>query len=329
MKNYQAFVVEQIGEKEFAGNVKTLNTQNLPQGEVLVRVMFSSLNYKDALSASGNRGVTKNYPHTPGIDAAGVVEESDDSRFSPGDQAIVTSYDLGMNTPGGFGQYIRVPADWIVKMPAGLSMRESMMLGTAGFTAAMAVFEIVKDTTPADGEILVTGASGGVGSMAVAILGKLGYIVVAVSGKENAHDYLKSIGASKVISREELLQGKERPLLKPRWAGVVDTVGGEMLANAIKAAKSLAVVAACGNVASADIPINVFPFILRGVKLVGIDSQNCPMAHRSELWQKLADDWKPDDLATMTKEVKLAGLQSEIQKILKGGITGRVLVNLG
>jgi putative YhdH/YhfP family quinone oxidoreductase len=192
----------------------------------------------------------------------------------------------------------------------------------------MAVFEIIKNTAPADGEILVTGASGGVGSMAVAIFARLGFVVVAASGKENAHDYLKSIGASKVISREELMQGKERPLLKPRWAGVVDTVGGEMLAHAIKAANPLAVVAACGNVASVDIPINVFPFILRGVKLVGIDSQNCPMAHRKEMWQKLAGDWKPSQLENMVKEIYLDELNPAIERILKGGITGRIVVNL-
>jgi acrylyl-CoA reductase (NADPH) len=328
MKNFQAYLVEQTGEKEFTGSIKNLDTKHLPDGEVLVRVLFSSLNYKDALSATGNRGVTRNYPHTPGIDAAGIVEQCATDQFSPGDNVIVTSYDLGMNTSGGFGQYICVPSGWVVKLPEGLSLKESMMYGTAGFTAGMAVWELLKSVLPDDGEILVTGASGGVGSMSVAILSKLGFRVVAVSGKQQAHDFLLQIGVSEIIQRQAMLEGIDRPLLKPRWAGIIDTVGGEILANAIKAAKPLAVIAACGNAASADLPLNVFPFILRGVKLVGIDSQNCPMTHRRQIWQMLAAEWKPQNLNYMVSEIGLQELQTEISKILKGEITGRKLVNL-
>lgn len=328
MKTYNAYLVEQTGEKEFSGSVKELNTDNLPEGEVLIRVHYSSLNYKDALSALGNRGVTKNYPHTPGIDAAGIVEESAVEDFAPGQKVIVTSYDLGMNTPGGFGQYIRVPAGWVVNLPDGMTLKESMALGTAGFTAGMAVAEIEKEVRPDDGEILVTGASGGVGSMAVSILAKLGYTVVAVSGKKSAHDFLTRLGASEIITREQALDKKERPILKPRWAGVVDTVGGETLATAIKAAQINGVVTACGNVASPQLPINVFPFILRGVKLIGIDSQNCAMPKREKIWENLADAWKPEHLDEMFRETDLNGLPKEIDGILHGRMQGRVVVKL-
>ena len=328
MKTYKAYLVEQTGEKEYKGSVTNLNTDQLPEGEVLIRVHYSSLNYKDALSATGAPGVTKKYPFTPGIDAAGVVEESSDEKCKPGDEVIVTSYDLGMNTPGGFGQYIRVPAGWVVKLPQGLTLKESMALGTAGFTAGMAVAEIEKEIKPGDGEILVTGATGGVGSMAVAILAKLGYEVVAVTGKESAHGYLKQLGAKTILSREQALEKKERPILKPRWAGVVDTVGGEILANAIKATQINGVVTACGNVASPQLPTNVFPFILRGVKLIGIDSQNCEMSRREKFWKKLAREWKPGQLMEMTREVSMEDLSKEIQSILKGQMQGRVLVRL-
>jgi len=327
MKTYKAYYVEQVGEKQFEGSIKTLSTADLPKGEVLIKVGYSSLNYKDALSATGAPGVTKKYPFTPGIDAAGLVEESADATFKPGDEVIVTSYDLGMNTPGGFGGYIRVPAEWVVPMPEGLNPAESMIFGTAGFTAGMAVSEIVKDVKPDAGEILVTGASGGVGSVAVAILSKLGYEVLAVSGKESAVNYLHKLGAKEIITREQALEKKERPLLKPRWAGVVDTVGGEILANAIKSTKPLGVVSACGNVASPQLAINVFPFILRGVKLIGIDSQNCKMLHRANIWNKLASEWKVDGLNEISHKVSLEGLATQIDAILHGNIRGRVLLS--
>lgn len=328
MKTYKALVVEETTDNKFTTSIKELPIDSLPAGDVLVRVQYSSLNYKDALSASGNRGVTRNYPHTPGIDAAGVIEESLHEDFKVGDKVIVTSYDLGMNTAGGFGQYIRIPASWVVKLPEGLTVEESMIFGTAGFTAGMSVFEITQNIVPESGSILVTGASGGLGSMAVAILAKLGYRVVAVSGKPEATEYLKSIYASEVISREQALEKKERLLLKPQWAGVVDTVGGEILANAIKATSALGIITACGNVASPDIPINVFPFILRGVSLIGIDSQNCPMAHRIEIWKQLAGNWKPDKLSEISTQCTLEDLPGYISKILQGKITGRVVLKL-
>jgi putative YhdH/YhfP family quinone oxidoreductase len=299
----------------------------LPVGEVLVRVGWSSLNYKDALSASGNRGVTRRYPHTPGIDAAGVVEHSDSPDFRVGDEVLVTSYDLGMNTSGGFAEYIRVPAGWVIPLPPGLSQREAMMLGTAGLTAGLAVAAVVGRATRG-GEVLVTGASGGVGIFAVSILGQMGIPVAAVSGKPQAAELLHSLGAGTILSRSEALAGKEKPLLKARWAGVVDTVGGEILATAVKSLAPAGVAACCGNVLSPELPLTVFPFILRGASLVGIDSQNCPMEERKEMWRRLAGEWKPARLEELCREVPLEKLEEEIVTILAGGQQGRVLVRI-
>jgi acrylyl-CoA reductase (NADPH) len=241
---------------------------------------------------------------------------------------IVTSYDLGMNTSGGFAEYIRVPAAWVVPLPAGLDSRESMIFGTAGFTAGMSVDALCKVVSPEKGDILVSGATGGVGSLAVAILTKLGYSVVAVSGKPDATGFLTWLGASRVVSRAEALEGSGKPLLKGMWAGVIDTVGGEILATAIKSMHPQGVVTCCGNVASPELPLNVFPFILRGVSLLGIDSQNCPMEHRKDIWRKLAAEWKPVQLNDLCHEVALDDLDGEIELILKGGQKGRVLVRI-
>lgn len=323
---FRAMVVEESGDKVFSRKILKRSITDLPEGEILVRVIWSSLNYKDALSASGNRGVTRNFPHTPGIDAAGVVAESSSEAFRPGDEVIVTSYDLGMNTSGGFAEFIRVPVDWVVPLPPGLDLRESMVLGTAGLTAGMSVAALTKSIPPEKGEILVTGATGGVGSLAVAILSKLGYRVVAVSGKPEAMEFLVGLGASGVITRAEASAGSAKPLLKVKWAGVIDTVGGEMLVAAIKSTDLQGVVTCCGNVASPDLALNVFPFILRGVSLVGIDSQNCPMDQRKQVWQRLAADWKPVQLQTLGREVGLEDLDQEIERILRGGQKGRVLV---
>ncbi|TKB28128.1 acryloyl-CoA reductase [Desulfopila sp. IMCC35006] len=328
VKTFRAMVVEEAGEKQFSRSIQQKTIDQLPDGEVLIKVMWSSLNYKDALSASGNRGVTRKYPHTPGIDAAGVVEESRNEAFSPGDKVIVTSYDLGMNTAGGFGQYIRVPAAWVVPLPTGLDLRESMIFGTAGFTAGMSVMALTH-CVPADrGDILVTGATGGVGSLAVALLAGLGYSVSAVSGKAEAVPFLTGLGARKILSRAEATAGSERPLLKGIWAGVIDTVGGDILVSAIKSTDLRGVVTCCGNVASPELPLNVFPFILRGVSLLGIDSQNCPMERRKKVWQHLATDWKPTVLAKLCREVSLEELDGEIELILKGGQTGRIIVRM-
>jgi putative YhdH/YhfP family quinone oxidoreductase len=300
----------------------------LPAGELIIEVKYSSLNYKDALSATGNKGVTRKYPHTPGIDAAGVVANSTTKLFAVGDQITVTGFDLGMNTSGGFGRYISVPALWATKLPQGLSLKNSMGYGTAGLTAALCIIRLMASGLTKDsGEVLVTGATGGVGSVAVAILAKLGFNVVAATGKASEHDFLKGLGAASVISREEANDTSGRPLQKPRWAGVIDTVGGNILATALKTAKYGGLVAACGNAMSHELNMNVFPFILRGVSLLGVDSVEIPMRARQMAWSRLAGEWSID-LAKLLTEVSLEELNPKIDEILKGGIRGRVLVDL-
>jgi acrylyl-CoA reductase (NADPH) len=328
-EKYKALVVDKTADDQFIRSIKEKKIKDLPLHEVLVRVHYSSLNYKDALSASGNRGVTKRYPHTPGIDAAGIVAASSVAGFQPGDEVIASCYDLGMNTPGGFGQYIRVPAAWVLKLPPGLSLLESMIYGTAGFTAAQCVLRLAENQVgPDGGKILVTGATGGVGSMAVAILAGMGYRVSAVTGKPEAADFLRDLGAAEVIAREQAIDTKGRALLREKWAGVVDTVGGEMLATAIKSTRYGGVVTCCGNVAAADLPLTVYPFILRGVSLIGIDSAECPMAVRQRVWQKLAGEWKLAGLNGMATVICLDELDRHIELILAGKAKGRVVVNL-
>ncbi|MDZ7753900.1 MAG: YhdH/YhfP family quinone oxidoreductase [Gammaproteobacteria bacterium] len=326
---FMALVAEQAGDGQFRRVLRRRAVGELPPGEVLVRVAWSSLNYKDALSATGARGITRHYPHTPGIDAAGVVAASTAPGIAEGDQVIVTSYDLGMDTPGGFGQYIRVPAAWVVPLPRGLTLQESMVLGTAGLTAGLSVEALAGTITPDQGEILVTGASGGVGSLSVAILARLGYAPVAVTGKPEAAATLRALGAARIIGREEALEETARPLARPRWAGMVDTVGGDLLVSGIKATQPFGVVTCCGMVASTELHLTIFPFILRGITLAGIDSQGCPMERRRRVWQRLASDWRPAALEGMATVVGLEGLDPYIDTILAGGVTGRVVVDLG
>jgi acrylyl-CoA reductase (NADPH) len=328
-KTFRALVVIEAEDKKYLRAIKERNLAELPEGEVLVRVRYSSLNYKDVLSAIGNKGVTKQYPHTPGIDAAGVVAESLSPDFQPGDEVIVTSYDLGMNTPGGFGQFIRVPAAWVVKRPAGLSLRESMIYGTAGFTAALSVFRLMDcGITTDQGKILVSGATGGVGSIAVSILAKEGYQVAAVSGRAATRDYLLEIGAQEVVSADEATDTSGKPILPAKWAGAIDTVGGPLLATTIRSMQYGGAVTCCGNVASPDLPLTVYPFILRGVTLMGIDSQNCPMPARVQVWQNLADKWKLPHLEKITTETTLEGLNEQIELILQRKHQGRTIVRL-
>ena len=325
--SYKAVIVEEPEKNKFIRKIKDAYIDDLPKGDILIRVNYSSLNYKDALSATGNRGVTRQYPHTPGIDAAGIVEESCVDTIKKGEKVIVTSYDLGMNTKGGFGQYIRVPEEWVVKLPEGLDLKQSMIFGTAGFTAGMSIFKLIQTIRPDHGDILVTGATGGVGSLAAGVLSHLGYSVTAVSGKADT-TLLNNLGVKTIISRDEFLENIKPPILKEQWAGVIDTVGGDILATAIKSTKQDGIVTCCGNVASPDLPINVFPFILRGVSLLGIDSQHCPMAFRSKVWENLARDWKFDYLDNIYDEIFLDQLDDKIDLILKGELKGRTVVNL-
>jgi putative YhdH/YhfP family quinone oxidoreductase len=273
--------------------------------------------------------VTRNFPHTPGIDAAGEVVSDASGRFQPGEQVIVTGFDLGMETDGGYGQRIRIPAEWALPLPTGLSLREAMVIGTAGLTAALSVQTLIdRGIAPGAGEILVTGATGGVGSVAVAVLAKLGYQVVAATGKPQAADFLKGLGAALVIPRDEVTVNVNRPMLKERWAGVIDCVGGDTLAAALKATRYGGAVTCCGLVGSPELNINVYPFILRGVSLLGIDSVQCPMAQRSVVWNKLAGAWRLPQLDSLVGECLLDGLEEKIAAILKGELQGRTVVRL-
>lgn len=326
---FKALSVTESNDSTFVREIINREISSLPQGDVLIKVKYSSLNYKDALSASGNKGVTKNYPHTPGIDAAGIVMESTNESFHVGDQVIVTGYDLGMNTSGGYGQYIRVPASWIVKLPDNLSLRESMIYGTAGFTAALSVYRMISGGIRPDcGDILVTGATGGVGSITVSILHKLGYSVIAATGKPEAKDMLLQLGAKDIILREELNDKSGRILLKGNWAGVIDTVGGNMLATALKSTNYGGIVTCCGNVASPELLTTVYPFILRGITLYGIDSMQCPMDLRLKIWSMLSNEWKLTNLNQNVDEVSLVDLDNKIDLILHGKLQGRTIVNL-
>ncbi|HSK29292.1 MAG TPA: YhdH/YhfP family quinone oxidoreductase [Candidatus Limnocylindria bacterium] len=327
-KTFKAMVVSETAEKTFLREIRERALEDLPAGELIIEVKYSSLNYKDALSATGNKGVTRKYPHTPGIDAAGVVVDSTTRAFGVEDEVTVTGFDLGMNTSGGFGRYISVPALWASKLPQGLSLKDSMGYGTAGLTAALCIIRLMASgLTKESGEVLVTGASGGVGSVAVAILAKLGFSVVAATGKAGEHDFLKALGATAIISREEANDTSGRPMQKARWAGAVDTVGGNILATALKTTKYGGLVAACGNAMSADLNVSVYPFILRGVSLLGVDSVEIPMRARQMAWNKLASEWSID-LAKIVTEVSLEELNPKIDEILKGGIRGRVVVDL-
>ncbi len=312
--------------------VEEVPWETLPQHDVTVRVAYSSLNYKDALSASGNRGVSRNYPHTPGIDAAGEVVASTDERFAPGDQVLVTGFDLGMDTPGGFAEYVRVPGDWLVPMPQGMSAKAAMALGTAGFTAALALERLAFAGATSDlGPLVVTGASGGVGSLAVALAAGAGYEVVASSGKESAADLLHRLGATERVGRNPLADPNDRPMLKGIYAGGIDTVGGTTLENLIKSTAVGGAVAACGLVGGSDLNLTVFPFILRGVALVGVDSQHADPETRRGLWDSMAANEAlgralADD--ELVQETTLEGLEEHIEAILAGQVTGRVVVRL-
>ena len=326
-KKFKALVVTEIAPGKVSREIAEKSTEELPEGEVLIRVDYSSLNYKDALSASGNKGVTRQYPHTPGIDAAGVVSESDHGDFKAGDPVLVTGYDLGMNTAGGFGEYIRVPAAWVVPLPQTLSPRESMIYGTAGFTAALSVYKLEQyGIQPDMGPILVTGATGGVGSVAVSLLAQDGYHVVAATGKESEKEFLTSLGAAEVIDRKETRDVADRPILKGRWAGVVDTVGGDILAAGIKSTMSHGAVTCCGNVVSGDLQLTVYPFILRGVTLLGVDSANTVRETRLAIWKKLGSDWKLPHLDELSREITLEQLEEHIGLILEGKLKGRTVV---
>ena len=326
-KTFKALYISQEGEN-FKKEIKALNSADLPENDVLIKVCYSSLNYKDALSASGNKGVTRKFPHVPGIDAAGIVVQSKTSNFKEGDSVIVTGFDLGMNTWGGFGEHISVPTSWVLALPDGLSLKEAMSFGTAGLTAGLSVEKIVSaDITPDQGAVIVSGATGGVGSMATAILSKSGFDVTAISGK-NENDFLTStLGARQIINRDEFIEKyNSKPLASSDFAAGIDNVGGPTLSGILKSVKQYGIVTCCGNVSSADLNTSVFPFILRGITLAGIDSVQTSMALRKKVWQLLASEWKPLHLDKMIQEISLDELPEKLDELLLGKAKGRYVL---
>lgn len=318
-------VEEQDGE--YVGAEKTLTTDHLPEGDVLIRVSHSSLNYKDALSASGNKGVTRKFPHTPGIDAAGEVVESATGQPAVGSQVIVTGYDLGMNTDGGFGEYIRVPASWVVPMPDGWDARTAMIYGTAGLTAGLCVQKLLTmGARPEQGTVAVNGASGAVGTVAVEILSTLGFSVAAISGKADKADALKELGAKEVLGRETLAEEK-KPMLKPAFANALDTVGGNPLAELLKQIQPGGSVSICGLVAGPQLNTSVLPFILRGVNLLGVDSVEIPLSEKEAVWAKLSGDWKCPKTEASARDIGRAELDEALKAFLKGESAGKIVLD--
>jgi acrylyl-CoA reductase (NADPH) len=329
MNTMRCLLVTKRDNGEIERQVTSVPKTELPPGDVLVQVQYSSLNYKDALAATGHAGVASRFPHVPGIDAAGTVVESGSTRFRAGDEVIVTSFELGAGRWGGYAEFIRVPADWVVPMPERLSPRESMILGTAGFTAALSMEAILRQGIDPDaGDLIVTGASGGVGTMAVVLAAQAGFRVVAVSGKPDAAELLRRLGAAEIVGREAVTDQSTKPLLKPRWAAAIDTVGGAMLSTILRTTHERGCVTACGLVGGTELPLTVYPFILRGVTLAGINSATYPAHRRRDIWNKLAGPWKPKLLNELATEVSLEVLEQKIQDILAGRIIGRVVVKI-
>ena len=325
---FKALVSSEI-DKKFISEVKNRKIEDLPEGKVLIKVNFSSLNYKDALSANGNKGVSRYYPHTPGIDAAGIVEFSEVDRYQKGDEVIVTGYDLGMNTSGGFSQFIRVPEEWVVLKPAEISLSESMALGTAGLTAGLCVRKLLNHgIKPEMGKVFVTGATGGVGIVAMMLLSKLGFEVTAITGKMDSKELLMEYGASEVASRQDFDQKLLSPLQKSIFVGGVDAVGGDVLSNLLCSTSQRAAIACCGMVNGADLNTSVFPFILRGVTLYGVDSAETELSIKEEVWNNFSNDWKLNELENNIKEIGLSDLSKEIDTILKGQQIGRIRVKI-
>lgn len=328
---FKALWITETADGKFERNIVERVIDDLPQGEVVIRVLYSSLNYKDALSATGNKGVTRKYPHTPGIDAAGIVEISRNEQFATGDEVIITGHDLGMNTAGGFGEFIRVPAGWVIRKPEGYSLKECMILGTAGLTAALGLHKMeLLGLNPSQGPIVVTGATGGVGSIAVALLAKSGYEVIAVTGKSHANEYLAHLGAHKIENRDFVNDTSGKALLHPQWAGAIDTVGGNTLLTLLKGCKAEGAVVSTGLVSSPRFDATVYPFILNGVSLLGVGSAETPMTTRLLVWDKLKDVWNiKDKLNAIVKEVTLDELNlTYIDAILQGKIMGRIVVKI-
>ena len=328
MKQFRAFVTTETKKNAFNYSIQKRSLSDLPKNDLLIRVQYSSLNYKDALSATGNKGVTKRYPHTPGIDAVGVVEESKNKNFPINSSVIVSGYDLGMNTPGGFSEYISVPSSWAVIKPDLLTSQDSMTIGTAGLTAGLCI-KAIEDKKSIKGiNTIVSGATGGVGSISVALLSKLGANVTAITGKKNSHQFLKNLGAQQVIDRNQFLKSVRRPIGKGLWDAAIDVAGGETLSSILCSLKYGGIATCCGLVDNPNFETSIFPFILRANQLVGIDSAEAELSNKKKIWELFSNDWKLDNLDQLTHIVNLEELSSEIDKILSGNQNGRIVIKL-
>lgn len=331
MKNtFKALTVNKT-EKQFSIKMNEYTINDLPDDDVLIRVCYSDINYKDGLAGIPDGKVVKTYPFIPGIDLAGQVVSSRDPRFRDGDRVIATGYDIGVTHSGGFSEFVRLPGDWLVLLPEPMTLEQSMIYGTAGFTAALAIQRLEDNgMTPSRGKVLVTGATGGVGSLAVAMLSKRGYPVVACSGKKSAQNYLNQLGAETIISRAEIYNGgKIKPLAHQHWAAAIDTVGGAPLAAVLSQIKLHGSVAACGNAGGANVPAFIFPFIIRGVNLLGIDSAYCPMEQRLAIWKRLTEDLDiRDKFGLIRKKISFSQLPDQLTEILQGNHLGRTIVKL-
>jgi acrylyl-CoA reductase (NADPH) len=326
---FKAYLIDQQDGK-VVSRFADLTAAQFDPGEVTIRVAYSSVNYKDALAATGAGKIIRRFPCVGGVDLCGSVIESSDSRFAPGEAVIATSYDIGVAHHGGFAEQARIPADWVLKLPAGLGLKDAMALGTAGFTAGLAVVRMEHNgLTPAAGPVVVSGATGGVGSLAIDMLAARGYHVVALTGKEQEVEYLKGLGAAEVMLRQSLDLTKIKPLDRALWAGAVDNLGGDVLAWMASTMKIGGTIASIGLAAGMNLNTTVAPFILRGASLLGIDSGNCPMAPRAEVWRRLAGDLRPPHLAAMTRSIAFADLPGVFDDFLKARVTGRVVVAIG
>lgn len=330
MSPFKAFVIDQDENRKVVSGMRTLSEEELDAGEVTIRVHYSSINYKDALAATGAGRIIRRFPCVGGIDLCGEVVASTDARFKPGDEVIATSFDIGVAHHGGYAEYARVPAGWVVALPAGLDLFEAMALGTAGFTAALGIVRMEDNgLAPANGPVVVTGATGGVGGLAIDMLAQLGYHVVALTGKETEGDYLKMLGAAEILLRSSIDFDKVRPLEAARWAGAVDNVGGQILHWVLATMKQAGTVASIGNAASFDITTTVFPFILRGVSLLGIDSGYMSFPARQRVWERLATDLKPRHLAAITRTIGFDDLPGAFDDFIHGRVKGRTVVRIG
>jgi alcohol dehydrogenase len=326
---FKALVVEETSDGEFKKSIKERNVSDLPDNDLLIEVHYSSLNYKDAMSASGNKRITKHYPHTPGIDAAGVVVSDKSGTFTEGQKVVVFGYDLGMDTPGGLGQMISIPADWAIECPESLTLKEAMIYGTGGLTAALSVQKLEKmGAKPSDGEVAVTGATGGVGSISIAILKQLGYEVIAFSGKPEQSEHLKELGASEVRHRDTINEIGSKPIGRELWANAIDTVGGDYLANLLKQTKAGGAVTSCGLAASPELSMTVIPFITRAVSLLGIDSVYIPLTDKNAIWQRLATDMKLPNLESYGEEITLEQTPDYLDRFMASQTVGRYVVNV-